>query len=323
MTGAIDVLACADMVRQVKASSWPTVQGTITRSEVETVRSKGIKYEPKLAYTYSVDGQSYEGSKYRFATFRSSDSGYADDVVARAPLGASVPVYYRPGQPLEALLQPGLGSLELFLLMMLMPFNLVAFWLGTMVVRGWKPQPPLLSTFFREDGSECVTLNGPWPINRVFVALGCAALGCFVLGSATGALTAPLPVGVAAWGVIIACGVFAGRWTQVRLKSGHYDLRLHTQARSLSLPPFSQRKQRLDIQWRDVRSLQVETKVRQHKGRPVTSYQPTLELSTADGGERQEDIASFSSQEEAEALASWLRTHLKVGEAATGERRSA
>ena len=45
MTGAIDVLVCADMVRQVKAESWPTVQGTITRSEVETVRSKGVKYE--------------------------------------------------------------------------------------------------------------------------------------------------------------------------------------------------------------------------------------------------------------------------------------
>ncbi|WP_375761001.1 DUF3592 domain-containing protein [Corallococcus exercitus] len=323
MTVAIDVLVCSDMVRQVQAESWPTVQGTITRSEVEMVRSKGIKYAPKLAYTYSVDGQPYEGSKYRFASFRSDDPRYAEDAVARYPLGASVPVHYRPGQPSEAVLQPGLMSLELFLLMILMPFNLVALWLGTMVVQSWKPQPPLLSTFFREDGSECVTLDGPWPSTRVFLALGCAALGCFVLGAATGALTAPLPVGVGAWGIIIACGVFAGRWSRSRLKSGHYDLRLHAQARSLSLPPFSRRRQRLDVRWRDVRSLRVETQVRQHKGRPVTRYQLTLERSSADGGVRQEDIAGFSRQEQAEALAHWLRTHLKVGEAVSGERRSA
>lgn len=323
MTGLVDVLHGADMVRQEQAARWPIVQGTVIRSEVEAVRSKGIKYVPKVVYTYSVDGQPYEGSRYRFSAFRSEKPGYAEEVVARYPVGARVPVYYRPGQPSETLLQPGVASVDLFLLMFLLPFNLVAVWLGALVLQAWKPEPPLLSTFFREDGSECVTLGEPWMITWVCLAMGLSALTCAVLGAATGAYSAPLPVGLGAWGVIIACGVAAGLWSRARRKSGHYDLRLHTQARSLSLPPFSRRRHRLEVRWRDVRSLQVETRVRQHKGRQVVRYLLTLELSTADGGVRQEDIASFQRQEQAEALAHWLRTHLKLGEATLGERRAA
>ncbi|WP_244981514.1 DUF3592 domain-containing protein [Corallococcus exercitus] len=313
----------SEMVRQEQARSWPTVQGTITRSEVEAVRSKGIKYEPKAAYTYSVDGQPYEGSKHRFGSFRSSESDYAEKVVARYPVGARVPVHYRPGQPSEAVLQPGVANVDLFLLLFLLPFNLVSLWMGAMVVRLWKPEPPLLSTFFQEDGSECVTLDEPWVISWACLAMTGAALVCAVLGASTGAYSAPLPVGIGAWGVVIASGVAAGLRVRAKQKSGHYDLRLHAQARTLSLPPFFRRKHRLDVRWRDVRSLRVETQVRQHKGRQSTHYQPTLELVTDGGGVRQEDIASFSRQDQAQALADWLRTHLKVGEAAQGELRSA
>ena len=310
ITGAIDVLIGADMVRQQQATSWPVVQGTVTRSEVEAVHSKGIKYVPKLAYTYFVDGRPYEGSKYRFSSFRSDKPGYAEEVVARYPVGAHVPVYSRPGQPSEAVLQPGVASVDLFLIMFLLPFNLVAFWLAALVVQAWKPEPPLLSTFLREDGSECVTLDEPWMLTWVCLALGLSAVACAVLGAAAGAYSAPLPVGLGAWGAIIACGVAAGLWSRARRKSGHYELRLHAQARSLSLPPFSRRRHRLDVRWRDVRSLRVEPRVRQHKGREVVSYPLTLERSTADGGVREEDIASFHRQEQAEALADWLRTHL-------------
>lgn len=177
------------------------MQGTITRSEVEAVRSKGITYSFKVAYTYSVDGQPYEGSKHRSSSWRTSEPGDAEERVARYPLGTRVPVYYQPGQPSEAMLQPGLGS---------------------------------------------------------------------------------------------------------------SDLCLHAQTRSLSLPPFSGRKHRLDVRWRDVQSLRVEPRVRVHHRKQVTRYPLTLGLSTADGEVRQEPIADFARQEQAEAMADWLRTHLKA-----------
>lgn len=322
-TVAMDYFAVSSTAQQVQSASWPSVQGTITRSEVEAVRSnKSTTYGLKVAYTYSVDGKRYEGSKYRSSAWRSGDAGFAEELVARYPLGARIPVYYRPGQPSEAMLQVGMGSAELFLLMVLLPFNLVALWLGAMVGWVWKPEPPLLSTFFREDGSECVTLDGQWTAAWVFLALGGSALVFAVLGGLMGGFNAPLPVGVGAWGAVIACGVLAGLWSRARRKAGHYDLRLHPQARSLSLPPFSGRKHRLDVRWRDVRALRVEPQVRTSKGKQVTRYELTLELATSGGG-RQEAIASFSRQEQAEALSRWLRTHLKVGESAPEEQRSA
>ncbi|RKH36087.1 DUF3592 domain-containing protein [Corallococcus sicarius] len=310
--GAIDVFASAHMVRQVEAANWPSVQGTITRSEVEAVRSKGIMYSFKVGYTYSVDGQPYEGSKHRSSSWRTSDPGDAEELVARHPLGTHVPVYYQPGQPSEAMLQPGLGSSDLFLLMVLLPFHLVALWLVAMVAQGFKPEPPLLSTFVREDGSECVTLDAPSPALWMFLAWGNSALVCAVMGGATGAFIAPLPVGVGAWAVVIACGVLAGLWARARRKAGNFDLCLHAQTRSLSLPPFSGRKHRLDVRWRDVQSLRVEPQVRVQNKKQVTRYPLTLGLSTADGEVRQESIADFARQEQAEAMADWLRTHLKA-----------
>ncbi|NTX66819.1 DUF3592 domain-containing protein [Myxococcus sp. CA051A] len=325
LIGGLDFFAISAMVRQAQVASWPSAQGTITRSEVVMVHtSKGYRRELKLAYTYSVDGQPYEGDKHSFNAGSSGIHRYEEEQLARYPLGASVPVYYRPGQPSEAVLQAGMDSWGLFTLMGAMPFNLVMFWLW--VVVRWTPkkeEPFRLSTFIREDGSECVTLDGPRPAIRVSLALVGASQACFALGGFMGGFTAPLPVGVGTWGVIIACGVLAGRWARERLKSGHHDVRLHTQARSLSLPPFSERKHRLDVRWRDVRSLRVEPQLHMPKKERVSSYQLTLQLSTADGEARQEAIASFPDQEEADALAHWLRTHLEVGEGAPEELRSA
>ncbi len=324
-TVAFDVLAISGMVRQVQSAGWPSVQGTITRSEVETVRSsKSTTHGLKVAYTYSVDGQRYEGSQYRSTSWRSGDREYAEGLVARFPAGATVPVYYRPGQPSEAVLQPGLEGSELFLLMLLLPFNLVALFLGALVVRTWRPEPPLLATFFREDGSECVTLGAPSPAGSVLLALGGSALVCVVLGGATVGFSPPLLVAVGAWGAVIASGMFAGLRTRARVRSGYYDVRLHTEARSLSLPPVSGRKRRLDVRWSDVRSLRVEHRVRTRRGRKLTWYHPTLELAAPGGQVRQEVIAAFGSQEQAEAMARWLHSYLRCGHEATqGERRSA
>ncbi|MFY2559783.1 DUF3592 domain-containing protein [Corallococcus terminator] len=323
LTGVADYFAISTMVRQTQAASWPSVQGTITRSEVESVRSnKSTTYGLKVAYDYSVDGQRHEGTRHRYASGRSGVRAYSEELVARYPLGASVPVYYRPGQPSEAVLQVGLDSTELFVLMGMLPFNLIALWLWAIMMSPSKPEP-LVSPFRQEDGGEGVTLDAPSPIRWATLALGCSGLVCFALGGTLGGFTAPLPLGVGAWGVVIACGVFAGQKARARLKAGRYDLRLHTRARSLSLPPFSARKHRLDLRWRDVLALRIEPQLRKPKEKEVRGYRLTLELSTADGGGRQEAIAEFTRQEDAEALARWLRKHLKVEETAPDELRSA
>ncbi|WP_163866606.1 DUF3592 domain-containing protein [Myxococcus eversor] len=324
MTAAFDYLAASNLVRQARTASWPSVQGTVIRSEVTSVRSnKSTNHGLKLAYTYSVDGQSHEGSTVQITESMSGDRGVAEEQMARYPVGASVPVYYQPEQPSEAVLKAGLDSSELFLFMLMTPFNLIAFWLGRAVVGSWKSEPPLLSTFAREDGSECVTLEGPWTAALVSLVLFGSAVVCFLLTAGTMGLDAPLPVGVGAWAVVIACGVYAGRWSRARERAGHYDLRLIARSRSLSLPPYLKRRHRLDVRWSDVLSLRVEPQLRKPPAKEVGSYQLTLEFSTGDGEVRQEAITSFYQQDKADALAHWLRKHLKVGEAVPEEQRSA
>ncbi|NNB85025.1 DUF3592 domain-containing protein [Corallococcus exiguus] len=320
----VDFFVVSTAVLQAQSTSWPTVQGTITRSEVETVRSnKSTTYRLKLAYTYSVDGQSHEGGKRRLYAWSTGDLEPVEALVTRYPVGATIPVYYRPAQPSEAVLQPGPGSAELFMLMFLLPFNLLAIWPWIMASRNWRPEPPLVPTYFREDGSECVTLTEMGTTIWVFLALGGSAFLCGVLGGVTGGHNAPAIVGVGAWGVVIACGVLTGRLSSAWRKAGRYDLRLHVQARSLSLPPVSGRKHRLDLRWRDVRAIRVDPPVRGNQRGSVNRYPLTLEHVTADGEARRETIDSFLREEQAEAMAHWLRTHLDVGEAAPEERRAA
>ncbi|MCP3061157.1 DUF3592 domain-containing protein [Myxococcus sp. K38C18041901] len=321
ITGFADYMVGSSVGRQVQSASWPTAQGTITSSEVETARgNKSITYGLKVAYTYSVDGQQREGHKYRITTSRSGDIEEAQALVDRYPVGARVTVYHSPGPPSEAILQPGLGGGELVVLLMLLPFNLVALYLVRMVVQSFKPKPPLLSPFTREDGSECVAPDAPDTGTWVGLVMGPASLACVVLTSSLAGVYPPVLAGVAAWAVVIASGLFVGRYIHTRKKAGHYEVRLHRRERRLSLPPIQGRKARLEVRWRDVLSLRVEPQVPAKKD---THYRATLEIATADGTTRQEAVCEFTREEQAAALAQWLRQDLRVGEVSPEALRSA
>ena len=296
---------------------------TVTRSEVETVgANKNTRHRPLVAYTYSVDGQPHEGTRHRIASWSGGELQAAEAMVARYPVGTSVTVYYRPSEPSTAVLLPGAGNSELFLLMMLLPFNLAALALFVIVARIWKPEPPLVDPFFREDGSECVTLDVMGTDAWVGLALGGSAFAGVVLGGITGAYSAPLFVGVGAWAVVIACGVLAGRFSQARRKSGHHDLRIDPRARSLSLPPIAGRRRRFDVRWSDVRSFHVGAPVRGNQRGSETHYPLMLEYVTADGETREEAIARCTRKGQAEAMEHWLRTRLELGEQAQEEQRA-
>lgn len=152
------------------------------------------------------------------------------------------------------------------------------------------------------------------------VALGGSALVCVVLGGVTVGCNPSMPLAVGAWCAVIATGVLAGLMTRARLRTGHYDLRVHVQAWSISLPPVSGRKARLDVSWHDIQAISVETQVTHGKnGRTHTRYRPTLVLFE----QGREVIDTLASQEEAHALADWLRSHLESGNAVPGGLRSA
>jgi hypothetical protein len=84
-----------------ESTGWPTVPGTITASERVKVM---WRTQPRVVYTYEIDGKSYNGNKIILAGVPSKE---IDQVLSRYPVGSTVTVSYLPGNPALALLQPG------------------------------------------------------------------------------------------------------------------------------------------------------------------------------------------------------------------------
>ena len=110
-------------VRAVKkagaAAAWPKAPGRITRSEVaeeedtDSYGDRSAAYIAKVAYEYSVGGQTYAGERVGVgANHRWSIRKKAEAITARWPEGAQVQVLYDPQNPADACLdasRPGPG----------------------------------------------------------------------------------------------------------------------------------------------------------------------------------------------------------------------
>ena len=102
----------AKTIEKAKASlSWPSVQGTILKSDVVRKKNKDKKtmYSADVVFEYMVAGESYESNKVRVSTgtSSSSDSAKAHKITKKYRKGKSVSVYHDPDAPEYAVLEPG------------------------------------------------------------------------------------------------------------------------------------------------------------------------------------------------------------------------
>ncbi len=100
-----------EWIRAADSTSWPTVAGTVTRSEVTSHRSthKGrtsTSYHAHIEFDYAVDGKALHGNRRTYKVMASSQSA-ANEAVAAYPVGRSVTVSYDPQDPERAVLEPG------------------------------------------------------------------------------------------------------------------------------------------------------------------------------------------------------------------------
>jgi hypothetical protein len=90
-------------VRLAKESTaWPAVPGVVTASERI---KKAWRTQPRVTYSYSVDGKTYSSSQVSFGAMVPSKD--TEPTLARYPLHQTVLVHYRPGNPLVAVLEAG------------------------------------------------------------------------------------------------------------------------------------------------------------------------------------------------------------------------
>jgi hypothetical protein len=104
-------IACQRLRRKAKsAMRWPTVNGTIVSSTVEShFDSDGdTMYGASVRYKYQIGRNEYESDRLEWGTHVSTNRPQqAEAIVKKYPPGRAVKVYYDPANPAVAVLEPG------------------------------------------------------------------------------------------------------------------------------------------------------------------------------------------------------------------------
>ena len=126
--GVFDGFAAWRIAHQELARGFPQADGTLARSEVELSAgdAESAAYLPKIEYDYVVAGRPYTGNRYRYGTIGHTSHASVERIVRRYSPGHQTKVYYNPADPADSLLQPGLDGSDLWLVLFLAPWNLMA-----------------------------------------------------------------------------------------------------------------------------------------------------------------------------------------------------
>lgn len=94
-----------------RSNGWPRVSAVITASTVSTNRGGRSKsYQPRIEYSYSVDGRIYSARQIRIVTQLPRAESFAKECAGRYPVGTNAKAAYKPGEPATAVLEPGLSK---------------------------------------------------------------------------------------------------------------------------------------------------------------------------------------------------------------------
>lgn len=117
------IVAIRLLARARRSRSWPKVEGTIVESRV--VRRSNTS-EPRVAYTYTVDGKSYVGRRIGvgWMLVAKGEGGSAERFVAAHAQGSRVAVAVDPRDPSYGVLATGFQPSHLMIIAFLVVFSL-------------------------------------------------------------------------------------------------------------------------------------------------------------------------------------------------------
>jgi hypothetical protein len=90
-----------------ESAGWPHTSATVISSAVKSHSpARGqTQHQAEIRYEFVVQERRYDG----YHSDSSSDAGYAMSLVERYPKRSRITVYYKPDNPAESLLEPGLA----------------------------------------------------------------------------------------------------------------------------------------------------------------------------------------------------------------------
>ena len=128
------LIALPQYLRAKKSAQWPSVPGVITESYMRSGLCKGMPcFHGEIAYRYRVGGMDYQGTQLDMGRSHWAAREPWQQELDQYPVGKSVMVYYEPGHPATAVLEPGLHG-EMKLLYKMDLFFIGVFSLGLVVV---------------------------------------------------------------------------------------------------------------------------------------------------------------------------------------------
>ncbi|XOF34076.1 MAG: DUF3592 domain-containing protein [Candidatus Electrothrix sp. YB6] len=102
-----------EVYKALSSKGWPTANGVIVSSQVNpsminSGQDAGVLYHASIVYKYNVNGTVYEGKKIKFGELEGTAPDASRMLLNQYRNNEAISVYYRPGSPGEAVLEPGL-----------------------------------------------------------------------------------------------------------------------------------------------------------------------------------------------------------------------
>jgi hypothetical protein len=228
IVGVADVMIGSSMLSSLQALSFERTSGTITHSEVVRHEdSDGDTYSVDIRFTYLVDGNRHEGTRYSYSVVSSSERMWADRIVGEHPVGSTRDVRYSRHEPSDSVLNPGIDGSTLMMLMFLTPFNavMVGIWsfvgLAIFWLRHNGARSPLPT--FRRAGATHIRLSHlTWPVVGVIGVGGASVVGIFLIGFGTG-FHPEVDQMVVCWIIVLLVGVHVALGRRRQERAGCFD----------------------------------------------------------------------------------------------------
>ncbi|PTY02004.1 hypothetical protein DB346_10350 [Verrucomicrobia bacterium LW23] len=311
-----DVVVVGKIYRQLRTYGFSPVPATVLSNEVGFKNtSDGTSYFPKIRYAYTVNNQPFTGDVVRH-TVVSTESKNArqrvHDFVKAYPRESTIIAFYDPANPADAVVMQGLTGSDLFILLFLMPFNMVmlAFvWLAWSLL--YKARQPLggLPHHVGPHGFMVgVGRRGAFASGAVTLGL-VSFLAIFGVGFSSG-FDPSLNTMLGVWGVVLSLTLASAGYAVYLDYTGVYDLEADYLHQTLIIPATKQSPARRTFALHDPQSVILRT---------VHSYDSDNDKTTSYNVEfRMHETAetvlvgNITMEETAEALARWLADHMRL-----------
>jgi hypothetical protein len=193
-----------------------------------------------IEYKYRVAGQDYTSTRLRYLEYWTNFG--ADEFVATHRPGTMMTAFYDPRNPSAAVVEAGCDGRDLFLPLILLPFNVIMIGLGYLAVAGMRKGIHGLQAAYHgfrvlETAEEYrIRLTTISPAAATVLVLVVAPLAATVFMACFVGVPRGLGSAATAWAAVLACAAATYAYVASRADSGEYDLVIDRIAGTLLLP---------------------------------------------------------------------------------------